>query len=136
MRLQGAAVAILLGLAGCATPSGAERPICDARWLDVPALAAEGTGIRELPLAIDCMEEIGPRRLRVGFTLPAGPDCYLLRQVDIRESADAVSIGLVGAVNDDPNTGACPEQPRRAVTEMDLASPIGERSLLDGGGVE
>jgi hypothetical protein len=115
-------------------PAGAQRAVCDAGWLDVPAVAAQGVGVRELPLPIECIEEIGPRRLRVGFTLPAGPDCYLLRRVVLEESADAVSIGLIGAVNDDPNAGSCPEEARRVATEIDLAAPIGERLLLDGGG--
>jgi hypothetical protein len=127
------ALGLLLGLASCAAPAGAERPICDAQWLDVPAVAAQGVGVRELPLAIECVEEIGPRRLRVGFTLPAGPDCYLLQRVELQESAEAVSIGLIGAVNNDPNAGSCPQEPRRVVTEMDLAAQIGERRLLDAG---
>lgn len=124
---------LLLAVGGCAAPAGAERPICDAGWLDIPAVAAQGVGVRELPLPIECIEEIGPRRLRVGFTLPAGPDCYLLQRVVLEESADAVSIGLIGAVNDDPNAGSCPAEPRRVVTEMDLAARVGERILLDGG---
>jgi hypothetical protein len=37
-------------------------------------------------------------------------------------------------VNDDPNAGSCPEEARRVATEIDLAAPIGERLLLDGGG--
>lgn len=131
--LRAAGFALLLAVGGCAAPSGAERPICDAEWLDVPAVAAQGVGVQELPLTIACVEEIGPRRLRVGFSFPAGPDCYLLQRVNLQESADAVSIGLIGAVNDDPNAGSCPEEPRWAVTEMDLAARIGERILLDGG---
>ncbi|MDQ4034990.1 MAG: hypothetical protein M3153_03595 [Chloroflexota bacterium] len=134
MRFRGPGVAILIGLAGCSMPSGVDRPVCHAQWLDIPAVAAEGVGVREIPLPIECIEEIGPRRLRVGFTFPAGPDCHLLQRVIVRESADAVSIGLIGAVNDDPNAGSCPEEPRRAVTEVDLAARIGERILLDGGG--
>ena len=132
MLLRGAALALLVTVAGCATPSGVERRICDAEWLDLPAVAAQGDGVRELPLAIECLEEIGPRRVRVGFRLPAGPDCHLLQRVELVESADAVSITLVGAVNDDPNAGACPPEVRRVVTEVDLAAPIGDRRLLDG----
>ena len=133
-RPSRAAFGLLLGLASCAMPAGAQRAVCDAGWLDIPAVAAQGVGVQEVPLPIECIEEIGPRRLRVGFTLPAGPDCYLLRRVVLQESADAVSIGLIGAVNDDPNAGSCPEEARRVVTEIDLAARIGERLLLDGGG--
>jgi hypothetical protein len=124
--------AVVLVLAGCASPVGAERPICDAEWLDVPTMAAEAGGVREEVVAIDCFEPIGPQRVRVGFTLPPGPDCFVLQRVELRESADAISITLLRAVNDDPNAGACSEEARMAMTEIDLASPVDDRALLDG----
>jgi hypothetical protein len=126
------AVALALVLAGCASPEGAERRVCDAEWLDVTAVAAESKGVRETTLPVECFEEVGNRRVRMGFTLPAGPDCHVLQRVDLVESAEAVSITLISAVNDDPNAGACPDEQRRVVTEVDLASPIDERRLLDG----
>jgi hypothetical protein len=52
--------------------------------------------------------------------------------VELVESADAVSITLFSAVNDDPNAGACPEEPEMVVTELDLAAPVDDRQLLDG----
>jgi hypothetical protein len=87
-------------------------------------------------MPIDCMHEIANRRVRVGFTLPAGPECHVLHRVDLVESADAVAITLVGTVNDDPSAGACPSTERIAVTEIDLAAPIGDRTLLDGSSAE
>jgi hypothetical protein len=125
-------IAALVVLAGCASPSGSERHGCNADWLDVPSVAALATASQEVPLAIDCIDQIANRRLRVGFVLPAGPSCHLLGRVELIESADAVSITLFSAVNDDPNAGACPEEPQMVVTEIDLASPVDDRQLLDG----
>jgi hypothetical protein len=90
-------------------------------------------GANERPIPIDCMHRIANRRIRVGFTLPGGPDCHVLRRVELVESADAVEVTLIGATLDDPNAGACPTGDRIAVTEIDLAAPIDDRVLLDGG---
>lgn len=128
--------AALLVLAGCASSVGAERPACAAEWLEVPTVAADAGGVREEVVAIDCIEPIGPHRVRVGFVLPPGPDCFVLQRVELRESADAISITLIRAVNDDPNAGACPEEARMAMTEIDLASPVDDRRLLDGSAAE
>jgi hypothetical protein len=126
------ALAVLLALAACAAPSGAERETCAAEWLERPAVVAHGDGVREMPLPIACIAEISSRRVEVGFTLPAGPECHLLKGVELDESADAVSITLIGAVDADPNAGACPEEARMALTEIDLAAPVDDRVLLDG----
>lgn len=122
----------VLVLAACASPSGVERHGCNAEWLEAPSVTAEGAGTQEQVLPIDCIQEIANRRLRLGFVLPAGPSCHVLGRVELTESADAVSITLFGTVNEDPNAGACPEEPQMAVTEIDLASPVGDRRLLDG----
>jgi hypothetical protein len=121
-------------LAACAVPVGEDRSGCGPEWLDIEPVVTSARGADERPVPIECMHQIANRRVRVGFTLPAGPSCYLLRRVELRESADAVSITLVAAVDDDPAAGACPEEPRRAVTEIDLAAPIDDRALLDGSG--
>lgn len=126
----------LLALAGCASPNGAERPGCNAEWIEAPSVAAQVGGSQEQALPIDCMQPIASRRLRLGFVLPAGPSCHVLSRVELTESADAVSITLFGAVNDDPNAGACPDEPQMVVTEIDLASPIDDRRLLDGSEIE
>jgi len=128
--------AALLVLAGCASPVGTERPACAAEWLEVTTVVAEAGGVREEVVAIECIEPIGPHRVRVGFVLPPGPDCFVLQRVELRESADAISITLIRAVNDDPNAGACPEEARMAMTEIDLASPVDDRALLDGRAAE
>jgi hypothetical protein len=127
-------MAALVLLAACAAPAGEERGGCGAAWLDVEAVAAAPRGIDERAIPIECIEEIATRRVRVGFALPAGPSCHLLHRIELVESADAVSITLFAAVDDDPAAGACPEEPRPAVTEVDLAAPIGDRTLLDGSG--
>jgi hypothetical protein len=128
--------ASLLGLllVACATPVGEDRSGCGAEWQDVEAVAAMARGTDEQPLRIECMHQIANRRLRVGFILPPGPSCHLLRRVVLVESADAISITLFGAVDDDPNAGACPDEERMVVTEIDVAAPVGDRALLDGSG--
>jgi len=130
--VRSACITVLLVLAGCATPAGSERSECSAEWLEVPSVAAVPGGVDEQPVPIECIERMGNHRLRVGFTLPGGPSCHVVSRVELLESADAVSITLVGAVNQDPNAGACPDEERRLVTEIDLASPVGDRRLLDG----
>lgn len=133
MPMPRVALAAVLVLAACSTPVGSERTGCGAEWLDAPAVAATGSGVRERTLPVACISEIGVRRLRVGFSLPAGPECHVLQRVELVESAEAVSVTLIGAVNDDPNAGSCPDEERMVMTEMDLAAPIDDRRLLDGG---
>lgn len=122
----------VLVLGACTTPTGSERVGCNAEWLDTPPIIARADGIDEQPLAIECIEPIENRRVRIGFMLPAGPSCHLLQRVELVESAEAVSITLIGAVSDDPNAGACPEEARQVITEIDLQAPIADRALLDG----
>ena len=131
--MRRAAIAALL-LAACATPVGEDRSGCGPEWLDVEPVVTSPRGADEQPVPIDCMHQVANRRVRVGFTLPAGPSCHLLRRVELLESADAVSITLIGAIDDDAAAGACPDEPRAVVTEIDLAAPIGDRTLLDGSG--
>ncbi len=125
-------IAALLLLAACASPSGSERHGCNATWLEVPSVAMQPGGAQEQALPIDCIEAVANRRVRIGFHLPGGPSCHILSRVVLVESADAVSITLFAAVNDDPNAGACPDEPQMVVTDVDLASPIDDRHLLDG----
>ena len=129
--MRSAWIFALLVLAGCASPGGAERNGCSAEWLEARSVVAQLGSSQEQALPIDCMQPIANRRLRLGFVLPAGPSCHVLSRVELTESADAVSIALFGAVNDDPNAGACPEEPQMVVTEIDLASPVDDRRLLD-----
>ena len=131
-QMRRAGLAALMLLAGCASPAGSERHGCNAEWLDAPSVATQVGGVEERPLAIDCIEQIANRRLRIGFRLPAGPSCHVLSRVKLLESADAVSVTVIGAVHDDPNAGACPDEPQMVVTEVDLAAPVGDRRLLDG----
>lgn len=126
------AAVLVLVLGACAAPAGDERRGCDADWLDAPPVAATAAGIEAEALAIACIEAVSNRRVRLGFTLPPGPDCHVLQRVELVESADAVSITLIGGVDDDPNAGACPEEASMVVTEVDLSGPVGDRLLLDG----
>ena len=130
--MRRAAIAALVVLSACAAPAGEERAGCGAAWRDVEAVAATPRGVDERPIPIECIHQIANRRVRVGFALPAGPSCHLLERVELVESADAVSITLFGAVDEDPAAGVCPEEPRQVVTEIDLAAPLDDRVLLDG----
>jgi hypothetical protein len=132
--MRRASLATLLFLVACATPVGAERTGCNASWLEVRSVATQPGGVEEQPVPIDCIEQIGNRRLRIGFSLPAGPSCHILSRVELLESADAVSVTLFSAVVDDPNAGACPAEAEMVVTEVDLASQVDDRRLLDGSG--
>ena len=134
--MRRACLAVLLALTGCASPTGATRNGCNADWLEVPAVAAQASGAEEEILPVECIDEIANRRLRIGFSLPAGPTCHVLGRVELLESADTISITLIGAVNDDPNAGACPEEAQMVVTEVDLAAPADDRRLLDGSAAE
>ena len=129
---RAAAAAVVLLVVGCASPAGAERSGCGPDRRDAELVVTQPAGASEQPIAIDCMHRVANRRIRVGFTLPGGPDCHVLRRVELAESADAVAVTLIGAVNDDPAAGACPDEPRMAVTEVDLAAPVDDRVLLDG----
>jgi hypothetical protein len=130
--MRRALIAVLLVLAGCTSPTGTERTGCNASWLEARSVATQPGGIDEQALPIACIEEIANSRLRIGFSLPAGPSCHVLSRVELLESADAVSVALFSALNEDPNAGACPEEVEMVVTEVDLASPVDGRRLLDG----
>ena len=81
---------------------------------------------------IECMRGVDENRVRIGFTMPPGPTCYVLSHVDVVEAADAVSITLSLTAVSDPAAGACPDEASRTATEIDLQAPVGNRSLLDG----
>ncbi len=131
--MRRAALALLAGLlAACVTASGAQTGLCDASWRGREAHILEPGGVEERTVAIDCMRGIERRRVRIGFTMPGGPDCYRLSRIDVVETADAVSITLFLSRNDDPNMGACADEPQRVRTELDLQQAVGTRALLDG----
>lgn len=124
----------LLVLAGCASPSGVEVAGCGPDFQTATVVVTQPGGVNERPIPIDCMHEIEVRRIRIGFTLPGGPDCIQLTRVELSESADAVAVTLIGAINDDPAAGACPDEGTTAMTEVDLAAQVDDRVLLDGSG--
>ena len=131
MRSVAAALAGLL-LAACATASGAETPLCDAGWRNRETRIVEPGGADERAVAIDCMRALERRRLRIGFTMPGGPDCQRLSRIDVVETADAVSVTVFVARSDDPSAGTCADEPQRVRTELDLQQSVGTRDLLDG----
>jgi hypothetical protein len=130
-RMRRATLAALL-LAACAAPSGAPIADCDASWLDVEPRIESGVDGERVTVPIDCFRQAGRSRIRVGFTMPAGPSCYEIGDVAVVEGADEVSVTLFLVRDDDPLAGACPEQEARAITEFDLQAPVDGRILLDG----
>ena len=128
------ALALLLLLSACATPTGEAAADCDASWRDVDSVILQPQEGPTQTVSIECIRRIDEKRVRIGFEMPAGPTCYALSAVDVVEAADAVSFTLRVAANDDPAAGACPEEATRTATEIDLQAAVDERHLLDGSG--
>jgi len=122
----------MLLLAACAVPTGAEADVCDATWRGVESVVVAKAPGEHQPVAVECMRRVDERRVRIGFTMPPGPSCHRLTGVDVVEGADAVSITLLVSRVDDPLAGACPTEPVRTTTEVDLQAPVDDRVLLDG----
>lgn len=132
MRSAALMLLVALSLGGCATPVGGETELCDGTWRNLQPQIVEPGGADERAVTIDCMRPLERRRLRIGFTMPDGPDCHRLSRIDVVESADAVSVTVFLARDPDPAVGACPADGRRVRTELDLQQPVGNRTLLDG----
>ena len=129
-------VGLALVLAACAAPTGSAVEECDGTWRDVESvIVIPGVG-RDGPIEIECMRQVDDNRVRIGFSMPAGPSCDRLGAVEIVESADAVSITLIATIDENPAAGACAEEPTRTVTEIDLQAPVDDRILLDGSRAE
>lgn len=121
-------------LTACAAPAGGEPDECDAEWREVESVVLEPAreGESLTPVTANCMRRIDDRRVRIGFVMPAGPTCFRLAAIEVVEGADAASIALFVAPDDDPAAGACPDDSPRTATEVDLQAPVGDRTLLDG----
>ena len=126
-----AAIAGLLLLAACAMPNGIAVEDCNTSWRGIDTLIATGASADQQPIPISCMRAVDEKRISIGFEMPPGPDCYELASIDLVESADAVSVSLFVSVIDDIG-GSCSTEPVRYVTEVDLQSPVADRTLLDG----
>jgi hypothetical protein len=132
MRRAALALLLCIPLAACASADGAPAELCDASWRTREPQIVEPGGADERTVAIDCIRSIERRRLRIGFTMPGGPDCWRLSRIDVVETADAVSVTLFVSRGDDPTAGACAPEARPVRTELDLQQPAGSRPLLDG----
>jgi hypothetical protein len=135
-RAAAAALCGTLLLAGCGSPAGRETPECGAEWRDVESVVVVPGGADPRPVALECIRQVDDKRLRMGFTLPGGPECWQLSDYRLVESADAVAITLFIARSTDPAAGACAPEPRAVATEMDLQAPVDDRILLDGSTAE
>ena len=133
MPMRKALVVVLL-LAACAAPTGNEVAVCDGTWREVESVIVTPADNRAEPVPIECMRRVDERRVRIGFLMPPGPNCYRLSAIDVVEGADAVSITLLASPDENPAAGACPEEPVRTATEIDLQAAVDERVLLDGAG--
>jgi hypothetical protein len=128
---MGRAALVTLLLAACTTPTGVAVEECNTSWRGLDARIATGAAGERQPVPIACMWPVDERRISIGFEMPPGPDCYELAAIELVESADAVSVTLVASLMDNVG-GSCPSEPVRAVTEVDLQAPVGDRTLLDG----
>ena len=125
------AALLALLLAACAAPTGVAVEECNTSWRGFDPLIATGATGERQAIPIACMLPIGERRVIIGFELPPGPDCYELAAIELEESADAVALTLVASLMDNVG-GSCSPDPVRTITEVDLQSPVGDRTLLDG----
>jgi hypothetical protein len=130
-RPRAAPAAALLLIAACTLPSGEAVDECNTSWQGLEPRIVSGAQADLEPIPIACIRQVDDERISIGFELPPGPDCYELAAVDLVESANAVSVTLLVALQDNVG-GACPPEPVRTVTEIDLQSPVGDRELLDG----
>ena len=105
---------------------------CDASWRFVESHILVDLDRERQMVPIECIRQVGLRRIRIGFMLPPGPSCFELSAIDVVESGDAVSITLAVARDDDPLAGACPAEPMQAATEIELQAPVADRTLRDG----
>ena len=128
--MRGALFVLLLS--ACAMPAGDAVAECDATWREVDSVIVQPREAVSETVAIECMRRVDEKRVRIGFEMPAGPTCHVLSAIDVVEAADAVSFTLRVAAVDDPAAGACPEEPMRTATEIDLQAPVADRELLDG----
>ena len=122
------AVAVVV-LAGC-RPSGEPVPECvgegEGRWVAIvrPGLPTEG----ERPLAIECWREVGPERIELWFSVPAGSECWELSAVDLRESGDAIAVSLAAV----PAAVCQGDVGTEGLTQIELQAPVDDRAVLDG----
>jgi hypothetical protein len=122
--------ALVVSLAGCATPQGTPIEVCDEDW--EPLFAADPRAMTDRPetIPIECYTVTGSSRLELGFLMPPGPDCFGVELVEVIESSDAVSLELrVGGVAD--RLGACPPDPLPWSVLVELNGPVGDRAILD-----
>jgi hypothetical protein len=122
---------LLLLLTACVSPGGVPVEECNTSWRGLAAQIATGADRDRLPIQIACIWPVGEERISIGFEMPSGPDCFELAAIDLEESADAVAVTLFVAPASDVG-GACPTEPLRVVTEVDLQAPVGDRAMLDG----
>jgi hypothetical protein len=119
-------------IAGCGV-SGAPVAACaesDPGDRAVAIVRATTPGEEERPLAIDCWRELDSERIELWFSYPDGSGCWQLSSLELRESADAISISLRASpapiCTVDPGT--------ESLTQIELQAPLGDRDVLDASG--
>ena len=126
---SGLLVALVLG--ACTSVTGTPADTCDGTWRGIDSVIVAPDGGSAVPLPATCIRQVDDKRIRIGFSMPPGPTCYLLDAVQVAESADAVSVRLMVRPDENPTSGDCPDDPGRITTEVDLQSPVADRELLD-----
>lgn len=131
LRRATAGVALLLALAACVTPRGAEVPECDPSWEPmVVAGASHVTGAVET-ISIECYRVIAEQRLEVGVLMPPGPECYAVNAVEVIEDDDAISLEVrIGTIRN-PLGGACPPDASSWGIPVELNGRAEGRRVLD-----
>lgn len=80
----------------------------------------------ERTLAIECWNELDPERIELWFSYPSGGDCWQLSSVDLRESAEAITISLAAVP-----APVCSSDGSGVLTQIELQAPIADRVVSD-----
>jgi hypothetical protein len=131
MRLVEIPTAAVLAatLAGCGL-SGAPVPECKGSGSGDRAVAIVRPPAQtpeERPVAIECWRGLDPERIELWFDYPAGSGCWQLSSLELRESADAISIALAAT----PAAVCVDDAGAGVLTQIELQAPVEERAVLD-----
>ncbi len=137
-RIVGALSALTLLVAACGgvvapTTSGPETPVSAPPGTGTtpepePVIPKPGT-LNPRPVQFDSWEQLDDDTIRVHYTTGVEP-CYVLDRVELDETADSVTITLF--IGSGQEGVACIEIAMLAFTDVDLAEPLGNRSVVDG----
>jgi hypothetical protein len=128
----GCAALLLAVLAGCGV-SGTPVPECGGSGSEDRAVAIvrpPAATDEERPLAIECWRKLRRERIELWFSYPPGPECWQLSSIQLRESAETISVTIRAA----PAPVCASDAGAEALTQIDLQAPVEHREVLDGSG--